>query len=111
LANRLGDIMSDDPAAAALITSHIQAALRQARYWQGIYPHGDVEPAVMQALYLAAFTYRPGGGTFYWWFKNKLRGQLTNFRRSARRRQVAVQGGLNHTLADEHYYYLESHVF
>src|SRR5271165_4380662 len=73
--------MCHDPVRLALIASHLKAAIRIAQQCQHIYPHEDVEVAAMQALYLAAFTWRPGKRCFYAWFRVKFRAQLTWFRR------------------------------
>jgi DNA-directed RNA polymerase specialized sigma24 family protein len=77
---RLAELMAagNQAAAADLIASHLKAAQRQARWYQARYPGHDVEPVVMQALYLAAYDFQPGKGTFYRWFKCKLRGRFTD---------------------------------
>jgi hypothetical protein len=77
-------IVAGNPAAAPLIASHLAAARRQARWYEARYPGHDVEPRVMQALYLAAYSYTPGKNTFYRWFKSKLRGQIAGLRRPPR---------------------------
>ena len=65
------------------------AAQRQVDHLQNYWPHEDVEPAVMQALYLAAFTYKPAAGkSFYSWFKIKLLGQTSRFRHAAKHREI-----------------------
>jgi hypothetical protein len=90
-ADRLAELMAaagDDPGACGLIASYMAAAQRQVDYLQHRYSHEDVEPMVMQALYLAAFTHKPGGKSFYWWFKIKLRGQTSRFRRHAKHREI-----------------------
>lgn len=81
----LDSLISDDPAAISLIESHLEAAKRQADYWQRLYPREDIEPIVMQALYVAAFTFKPGKGSFYFWFRWKLRGALSTVQRRAKR--------------------------
>lgn len=93
---RLSDLMREDnPAAAALIASHLEAAVRQAAYWQARFPDEDVEPRIMQALYLAAYTFKPGKGTFYFWFRHKIRGQMSNLEAARRRRaQLSAISGL-----------------
>ena len=86
-ADRLAELLTrGNPDACALISSHLAAAQRQVDHFQHRYPHEDVEPAIMQALYLAAFTYKPAGKSFYSWFKIKLLGQTSRFRRAAKHR-------------------------
>jgi DNA-directed RNA polymerase specialized sigma24 family protein len=78
--DRLAGLMAagSQAVAADLIASHLKAARRQARWYQARYPGHDVEPLVMQALYLAAYDFQPGKGTFYWWFRRKLHGRFTD---------------------------------
>ena len=78
----------DNPGACNLISSYMAAAQRQVDHLQHWWPHEDVELAVMQALYLAAFTYKPDGKNFYFWFKIKLLGQTSRFRRAAKHREI-----------------------
>jgi hypothetical protein len=89
-ADRLADLMAaagDSPGPCGLISSYMAAAYRQVDHLQHRYPHEDVEPAVMQALYLAAFTF-DGRGSFYFWFRHKLFGQTSRFRRAAKHRAI-----------------------
>jgi hypothetical protein len=89
--DRLAELMAaagDDSGACALISSHMAAAQRQIDYLHRRYPREDVEPTVMQALYLAAFTHRAGGKSFYSWFKIKLFGQTSRFRQAAKHREI-----------------------
>jgi hypothetical protein len=91
-ADRLAELMAavgDDPSACRLISSYMAAARRQVDHLQNYWPYEDVEPVVMQALYLAAFTYKPAAGkSFYSWFKIKLLGQTSRFRRAAKHREI-----------------------
>jgi hypothetical protein len=77
----------DNHGACELISSHMAAAQRQVDHFQHRYPHEDVEPFIMQALYLAAFTFN-GQGTFYFWFRTKILGQTARFRRTAKHREI-----------------------
>jgi hypothetical protein len=89
-ADRLAELMAavgDNPNACELISSHLAAAQRQVDHFQHRYPHEDVEPVIMQALYLAAFTFN-GQGTFYFWFRTKILGQTARFRRAAKHREI-----------------------
>lgn len=89
-ADRLAELMAaagDNPGACGLISSYMAAAQRQVDHLQHCYPHEDVEPSIMQALYLAAFTF-DGRGSFYFWFRHKIFGQTSRFRRQAKHREV-----------------------
>ena len=87
-ADRLAELLTrGNPDACALISSHLAAAQRQVDYFQHRYPHEDLEPFIMQALYLAAFTFN-GRGTFYYWFRSKILGQTSRFRRAAKHREI-----------------------
>ena len=89
-ADRLAELMAaagNDLGPRGLISSYMAAAQRQVDHFQHRYPHEDVEPAVMQALYLAAYTF-DGRGAFYWWFKSKLFGQTSQFRLAAKHREI-----------------------
>jgi hypothetical protein len=60
--------------------------------WHGrYYLHDDVEPFIAHALYLAAFTYEPGPGTFYSWWQHKIRGQVSQLRRKVERQRRGLR--------------------
>jgi RNA polymerase sigma factor (sigma-70 family) len=84
-APELKDVICNDPVAAKLIADHIPMALRATNYWQSKLPLEDVEPAVMQALYMAAFTFDPSKGyKFVSWLKWKILGALSRYNRKTK---------------------------
>ncbi len=92
-----------------LIASHLAAVGRWSVKLDRRYPGEDSEPVAMHALYLAAFTYRPGPSAFATWYRVKLMGQTSNLRRAARRRSMAGIGRseLVGSRIDARYYYLD----
>ena len=89
-ADRLKELIAevdDNSNVCSLISNYMGAAQRQVRYFHKRYPHEDVEPTIMQALYLAAFTF-DGRGSFYYWFRYKIFGQTSRFRLAAKHREI-----------------------
>lgn len=69
-------------------------------YWQRRYPREDIEPAIMGALYRAAYSYRPGIGTFYHWFIWKAKGAISAIRKRHIRRHARIKARTRSKLGD-----------
>jgi hypothetical protein len=65
-----------EPWRLELIARYSESVARHAYHIAHEYPGYDVEVRMMQALYLAALTYRPGRQVFYRWFLSKWKTQL-----------------------------------
>lgn len=81
----LGDDANPDSYAAELIDAHLHAAPRIVAFHTSRHPREDVEAIVMMALYRAAYSFRPGPGTFYWWWKWMIQDGLSHILRREQR--------------------------
>lgn len=79
---KLSKVWSDDPGAAKLISDHMALAVGLARRMERIYFGEDWETAYVEALYDAAFTWRPGNGSFesWLWLKCRDRNRILKYR-------------------------------
>jgi len=93
-----------------LIGAHLGSVRRHVPRLEARFPRHDVEPLAMQALYIAAFTYRPGPQSFHSWLRWKVRGSTAGLRSIERRRAArGIRIGSTRRLdIDERLYYRES---
>ena len=100
---KLSKLWSSDPAAAELIEAYRPAVTRWARNLERNYPHEDFEPAAMEGLYLAAYSWNPALGTFYarlaWMCRSRCAGLVRRHQRWARRHRLPAEA------IDERMYY------
>ncbi len=82
----LSDVWSDDPAAAELIRAHADSATKRAAYLSRRWPGFDWEPICHEALYLAAYTWRPGPAGFHHWLRRHIYQRAGNQLATIRRR-------------------------
>ena len=76
----LAKVWSDDPRAAKLINENHALAIALAYRMERVYIGEDVEAAYMDALHDAAFTWRPGKGSFQAWLWMKCRDKNKNLK-------------------------------
>jgi hypothetical protein len=78
---RIEDVISHDPGACKLIEEYLPQVPRKAWYWSQFYPFEDWEVLITQALYMAAFTHKPGPAGFYKWWEFKIRSKVSGVRK------------------------------